>query len=228
VAEQAMLMWMALLRHLAAQAESFLRFNRDGLTGKECLGKTLLVVGVGNIGHEVALIGKGLGMRVLGVDIVRRHKTVEYVAIEAGLSAADIIVCAMNLTAENRGYFSYERLKQAGPGTVFVNISRGEQSPPVDLLRLVEEEHLGGVGLDVFNHEDELAASLRSGRKSSDVEVRSTLALGRHANVILTPHNGFNTAEAVERKARLSVEQVERFLRQNTFGWPVVLSETTG
>jgi D-lactate dehydrogenase len=224
VAEQAMLMWMALLRHLAAQSSSFLCFNRDGLTGRECLGKTLLVVGVGNIGHEVVKIGAGLGMHVLGVDPVRRHETVEYISIDAGLAAADIIVCAMNLTAANRGYFSYGRLKLARPGTIFVNISRGEQSPSADLLRLLEEDHLGGVGLDVFNHEAELAASLRAGRKSSEAEVRSTLELGRHANVILTPHNGFNTEEALGRKARLSVEQVERFLRQGTFGWPVALS----
>ena len=72
--------------------------------------------------------------RVLGVDIVRHHEAVEYVAIDEGLAAADIIVCAMNLTAENRGYFSYDRLKQTRPGTVFVNISRGEQSPAADLL----------------------------------------------------------------------------------------------
>jgi D-lactate dehydrogenase len=222
VAEQAMLMWMALLRHLPAQTESFHRFNRDGLTGRESLGKTLLVVGVGNIGYEVTLIGKGLGMRVLGVDIVRHHEAVEYVGIDEGLAAAGIIVCAMNLTSENRGYFSYDRLKQTRPGTVFVNISRGEQSPAADLLRLVEEGHLGGVGLDVFNHETELAASLRAGTTSSDAEVRSTLELGRHANVILTPHNGFNTVEAVDRKVRLSVEQVKQFLRQGTFRWPVV------
>ena len=228
VAEQAMLMWMALFRNLAAQTSSFLQFDRDGLSGRECGGKTLLVVGVGNIGYEVARIGEGLGMRVLGVDIVKRYDSVEYVPINQGIAAADIIVCAMNLTAENRNYFTYDLLKQAQTGVVFINISRGEQSPSAVLLRLLDEKRLGGVGLDVFNHESELAGSLRAGRISSDDEVRSTLKLRSHANVILTPHNGFNTVEAVARKARLSAEQVEQFLRQGNFRWPVVPTGVTG
>jgi len=69
---------------------------------------------------------------------------------------------------------------------------------------------------------------LRAGRISSDDEVRSTLKLRSHANVILTPHNGFNTVEAVARKARLSAEQVEQFLRQGNFRWPVVPTGVTG
>ena len=68
-----MLMWMALLRKLPQQIQNFATFYRDGITGSECQGKTLLVVGVGNIGSEVARIGQGLGMNVLGVDI--RSKT---------------------------------------------------------------------------------------------------------------------------------------------------------
>jgi D-lactate dehydrogenase len=226
VAEQAMLMWMALMRNLIGQASNFPRFNRDGLTGRECEGKTLLVVGVGNIGYEVVRIGKGLGMRVLGVDIVKHHDSVDYVSIDQGLTDADIIVCAMNLTAENNCYFNYHLLKQARPGVIFVNISRGEQSPSTDLLRLLEEGHLGGVGLDVFNHESELADSLRGGRISSDEEVVSTLKLKNHANVILTPHNAFNTFEAIARKARLSVEQIEHFLKEGEFLWPVVWEDT--
>ena len=226
VAEQAMLLWAALLRNLAAQTSSFPRFSRNGLTGRECEGKTLLVVGVGNIGYEVVRIGKGLGMRVLGVDIVKKHETVEYVSIDRGLSAADIIVCAMNLTDGNRGYFSYHLLKQARPGVIFINISRGEQSPSADLLLLLEEQHLGGVGLDVFNRESELARSLRDGSKSSDEEVMSTLKLMNHPRAILTPHNAFNTREALERKSRLSVEQISHFLRQGEFLWPVVRENT--
>jgi D-lactate dehydrogenase len=221
VAEQAMLMWMALLRNLTAQTGNFPRFNRNGLTGRESEGKTVLVVGVGNIGYEVVRIGEGLGMKVLGVDIVKNYDTVDYVSIEQGLAAADIIVCAMNLTLENHHYFSYRLLKKARPGVIFVNISRGEQSPSVDILRLLEENHLGGVGLDVFNHESELARTLSGGSVSNDEEVMSTLKLMNHPNVILTPHNAFNTKEALDRKSRLSVEQIEHFLKQGEFLWSV-------
>jgi phosphoglycerate dehydrogenase-like enzyme len=67
-----MLLMMALLRKLPRQIEQFSHFERNGLTGAECLNKNLLVVGVGRIGSEIVRIGQGLGMNVTGVDIVRR------------------------------------------------------------------------------------------------------------------------------------------------------------
>ena len=226
VAEQAMLLWTALLRNLPGQLKNFAGFNRDGLTGWECEHKTLLVVGVGNIGYEVVKIGQGLGMKVIGVDIVESHPLVKYVTIDQGLSQADIIVCAMNLTVDNRNYFNYHLLKQAQPGVIFVNISRGQQSSAADLLRLLDEDHLGGVGLDVFNHESELANSLRDGRGSDDEEVVNTLELAGRPNVICTPHNGFNTHEAISRKAKLSIEQIDHFLRKGEFLRPVPREKT--
>jgi D-lactate dehydrogenase len=221
VAEQAMLLWMALLRKLPQQVKNFSTFYRDGITGSECQGKTLLVVGVGNIGSEVAKIGQGLGMNVLGVDIVQKHPSVSYVSIGEGLSKADIIVCAMNLTPENTGYFKYERLRQARRGVIFVNVARGEFSPSKDIIRLLDEDHLGGVGLDVYNHEGRLAVALRAGKNVDDQEVSATLSLLNRLNVVLTPHNAFNTAESVERKAGHSVQQVQHFLKNGSFLWPI-------
>lgn len=221
VAEQALLLWMALLRKLPRQLQQFKTFHRDGLTGRECEHKNLLVAGVGNIGHEVVKIGRGLGMEVKGVDLVRRHADVDYVAIDAGLPWADIVVCAMNVTPDNRGYFSHARLSQAKPGTLFVNIARGELSPATDLLRLLEEGRLGGVGLDVHNHEDALAVALRAQRAVADPEAEATLRLLKLDNAVLTPHNAFNTAESVERKCHQSVEQLAAFLKTGAFLWPL-------
>jgi D-lactate dehydrogenase len=223
VAEQAMLLWMSLLRKLPQQMHSFTNFNRDGLTGQECENKTLLVVGVGNIGYEAVRLGKGLGMEVIGVDLAKKHSSVSYVSIEEGLSRADIIVCAMNLTSDNTNYFNYHLLKRAKPGVIFVNVARGELSPSADLLRLLDENHLGGVALDVYNKESELAVSLRAGRSSDDREVQATLALVKCRNVILTPHNAFNTQEAIDRKAGRSIQQVNHFLEHGSFIWPVPL-----
>ncbi|MCK4414128.1 MAG: hydroxyacid dehydrogenase [Candidatus Eisenbacteria sp.] len=221
VAEQAMMLWMVLLRRLPLQLERFREFNRDGLTGRECAGKTLVVVGVGNIGSELVKIGCGLEMTVIGVDLAERHEFVHYEMIEEALPRADVVVCSMNLTPENTGYFDVTRLHRMPRGAVFVNIARGEMSPTVDLLAAVEEGHLGGVGLDVYNRESELAISLRTGKRSDDREVQAILALSRHPNVILTPHNAFNSDEAVERKARQSLEQVVAFRSRGGFIWPV-------
>lgn len=222
VAEQALLLWMALLRRLPRQALQFERFHRDGLTGRECAGKTLAVFGVGNIGSEICAIGEGLGMRVLGVDPVRRFEgRVRYVSPEEALAEADIIACAMNLTPENRGYFDYRRLREGRPGRLFVNIARGELSPASDLLRLMEEQRLGGLGLDVYNHESELAVALRSGRASTDEEVAALHALRKLDNVICTPHNAFNTIESVDRKSEQSIRQAEHFVEHGSFLWTV-------
>lgn len=221
VAEQAMLMWMALLRKLPRQLEQFSEFHRDGLTGYECEKKTLLVVGVGNIGYEVVKISRGLGLDVFGVDIVKKHDSVNYVQIGEGIGKADIIVCAMNLTSDNREYFNYRLLKRAKRGVIFVNIARGEMSPSVDLNRLLEERHLGGVALDVYNEEDALAVALRTPASNDNEEVQAAIRLSERPNVILTPHNAFNTEEAVERKVNQSVEQITHFLQYGAFLWPV-------
>jgi D-lactate dehydrogenase len=219
VAEHAMILWMSLLRKLPSQMEHFKNFDRDGLTGFECEGKTLLVVGVGNIGSEIVRIGTGLGMDVLGVDIVRRHSSVNYVPVEEGLRNADIVVCSMNLTSSNIGYFNSDRLRMFKRGALFINIARGEMSPPADIVRALDEGTLSGAGLDVYDHESALAVSLRAGKPSDDPTVQAVLKLTKRPNVILTPHNAFNTHESVERKSRQTLEQIAHFREHGVFLW---------
>ena len=222
VAEQALMLWMALLRKLRLQLRQFAHFHRDGLTGTECQGQTLAVVGVGNIGREICLIGKGLGMRVLGVDLQRLYDDIEYADPDQAIAQADVLVCAMDLNDNNRGYFHIERLRGIKPGAVFVNVSRGELSPARDLLKALEEGLLSGVGLDVYDHEAELAVTLRGGgHDTHDPEVLATLALFRRDDVLCTPHNAFNTIQAVERKSDHSVQQIVEFLKTGKFLWPV-------
>ncbi|MCK5149248.1 hydroxyacid dehydrogenase [bacterium] len=221
VAEQAMMLWTALLRKLPMQLSNFARFKRDALTGQECKDKTLLVVGVGNIGHEIATIGKALEMKVLGVDVVEKHEDIKYVLIDDGLSKANVIVCAMNLTQDNQGFFNYDLLKNANPNAVFVNIARGELSPSEDLLRLLNDQLLAGIGLDVYDHESELAVSLRNSTPSNDNRVKAALELAKLPQVILTPHNAFNTIQSVQRKSKQSIQQITHFLEHGKFLWPV-------
>jgi D-lactate dehydrogenase len=201
--------------------EQFGRFERDGLTGFECRGKTLLVVGVGNIGSEVYRVGEALGMTSLGVDIVRKYEDVRYVSIDEGIHLADVVVSAMNLTPDNRGYFNRDLLKKAKPGVIFVNVARGELSPTKDLLHLLDGNHLGGVGLDVYDNESDLGVSLRRCLPANDEAVQDCIDLSKRGNAILTPHNAFNTFEALERKAAQSAEQATHFLTNKAFIWNV-------
>ena len=117
VAEQAILLMMSLMRKLPQQVRSFPAFHRDGLTGHEIEKKNLLIVGVGSIGYEAVRMGRGLGMKGLGVDLVKRYDDVSYVSIDEGLALADVILCAMTHTPRNRDYFNYRLLKKARPGS---------------------------------------------------------------------------------------------------------------
>ena len=223
VAEQAMIFWMALLRRLPTQQIAFRTFHRDGLTGREVGGRRLAVVGVGRIGIEVVAIGRSLGMDVVGVDLEERHADVVYASADDALSGADVVVAAMNLTEANRGYFTRDRLNKCARGAVFVKVSRGELSPPPILLDLLKEGHLGGVGLDVYDGESQLAVALRQGTSLGDANgtIQAILEMRDREDVIMTPHNAFNTHEAVVRKSKQSVEQLLHLRSHGEFLWPV-------
>ena len=221
VAEQAMLLWLALLRRLPRQLAQFRSFARDGLTGRECGDRALAVFGVGNVGHEVVRLGKGIGMRVLGVDIERKWGDVVYVDRDQALAQADVVVCAMNLTPDNRHYFDRATLSRAKPGLVFVNVARGELMDTPGVLDLVDSGQLAGVGLDVYEDEPGLAVSLRTDCPPGSVAAAALLELSRRPQVMCTPHNAFNTAEAVERKAEQSIHQIRRHLGTGEFAWSV-------
>ena len=90
---------------------------------------------------------------------------------------------------------------------------RSEFTPLADMARLLDEGWLGGLALDVYEEEPRLATALRAGQ--------GTVPLAGRANVILTPHNAFNTAEALERKAQQAAQQAVAFLREGRFLWPV-------
>ena len=222
VAEQALLLWMALLRNLPEQVGQMGRFDRDGLTGREAEGKTLAVFGVGRIGREICKIGKGLGMEVLGVDVVKKHGDVVYAEPEEAMERADVVACAMNLTESNRGYFSSGLLARAKRRPVLVNVARGECTPAAAVESALEAGWLRGAALDVFNEESRLAPALRTGDESGLTEDnRALLRLMGRKDVICTPHNAFNTEEAVERKAEQSVRSFLHFRETGSFLWEV-------
>lgn len=222
VAEQALLLTLSLLRLLPRQLAQFDRFKRDDLTGCELSGRTAAVFGVGNIGHEIHAILAALGVRVLGVDLVRRHPDVAYVPPADALAQADILLCAMNLTPANRGYFTPDLLRTAARHPILVNIARGELTPALSLEAALSAGHLSGAALDVYNEESTLAPALRSGDPATLTDDnRALLRLRARPDVILTPHNAFNTREAVERKSSQSIETYLRFRQTGSFLWPV-------
>ena len=222
VAEQAMLLWTALLRRLPRQLVQFGTFQRDNLSGRENPGKAMALFGVGNIGYEIWRIATALGLVVRGVDPVRRHADVAYASPREALAEADIIVCAMNLTDRNRGYFTREVFAQAKRKPILVNIARGEFTPALALEAALKDGLLSGVALDVYNEESTLAPALRTGNRSGLTDDnQALLRLRGRPDVLCTPHNAFNTLEAVERKSEQSIRTLLHFRETGQFLWPV-------
>jgi len=221
VAEHAVMCWIALAKKFKKQVLQFNEFNRDGLTGDEFVQSKVLVVGVGNIGEDVVSILKALGMQVKGVDIVKKIEGLAYVGLEEGIRWADGLIATLPLTDKTNALIQADMLKKAKPGFLVVNVGRGEVTPTVDLLHLLNENHLGGVALDVFEEESDLAATLQGTQVERNETISEILELKDNVNAILTPHNAFNTKQAVDRKAKQTVESIQQFLSKGSLPWVV-------
>jgi len=219
VAEHALLLVLALLRKLPLQIRQFPMFQRDGLTGSELIGRKILIVGVGRIGGEIVRLMTALGADVRGIDLTPNKPGVTYVSRREGIPWAEVIISAMNLTQENVGYFSYDLLRSARRGVMFVNIARGEHAPLVHLGQLLAEGVLAGIALDVFEDEGPLAAALRDPSAHSSPFVQTLKKLLASPNVIFTPHNAFNSCEALRRKCTMTREQIDYFAAHGCFQW---------
>jgi D-lactate dehydrogenase len=232
VAEHAMMLWTCLLRKLPQQIHSFKKFQRDGLTGSEIRNRKIAIVGIGRIGSQIVDIAHGLEMDFCGVDIVPNNDLIKkyglrYFPLAHAVKISDIIVCALPLTELTRGLMDARVLSSAPRGAIFVNVGRGEISPANDLLELVRDGILSGVGLDVYNYEKELALVLRNGMsldKITNEAKREILAITNMMSnpaFILTPHNAFNTEESVERKSIKTAENLSSFLNCGQFLTPI-------
>ncbi|MBD3274041.1 MAG: hydroxyacid dehydrogenase [Candidatus Marinimicrobia bacterium] len=235
VAEHAFMLLLMLARKIDAQRTSMQTFSRDGLNGFELLGKTLCVAGVGNIGSQIVIIGYGLEMNLLGIDInpsaeISKKFNLEYTDLQEGIESADIIMCALPLTRETDRMLNYKVLGNSRKHPILINIARGEITPPQDLARLLDDGILSGIGLDVYDEESTLGSFLRGEISMDDVthpavrdSVEASLDLLDHRDVICTPHNAFNTDESTDRKSQQTAENIRHYFETGEFLTPVPL-----
>ena len=162
VAEHAML----LILSCAKQAHRVDRLTRAGTWGAveaqelfELKGKTLGIVGVGNIGRITARLAAAFGMRVLGYDPyvpddeLRRRGAEPVKSLDALLLQIDVLTCHAPLTPETRGMINARTLGLMKKGAVYVNTSRGPVQDERALFEALTRGHLGGAGIDVFEEE---------------------------------------------------------------------------
>jgi D-lactate dehydrogenase len=206
-------------------------FSMQGLRGTDLRGKTLGVIGTGSIGRRVIGIARGFGMEVLAFDVKPDHALsaslgFRYVGMEELLRTADVVSVHVPANAKTRGLLSHAEFEKMKDGVIVLNTARGSIIDTQALLRALSEGKVAGAGLDVLDEEPairEEAELLRSiFRKEHNLETLLADHVLMHMhNVVMTPHIGFDTHEAVRRIVDTTVENIESYCRgepQNVVG----------
>ncbi len=218
-AEHAIAMMFALARQLPlANASTHAgKWEKSRFMGMELTGKTLGVIGCGNIGSIVAERALGLKMKVVAFDPFlsearARDLGVEKLELNALLARADIITLHTPMTEQTRGILNAERLGLCRAGVLIINCARGGLVVEEDLKAALDCGQVGGAALDVFAEEP----------------AKNNPLFGME-NVVCTPHLGASTNEAQENVALQVAEQISDFLLDgavsNALNMPSVTAE---
>jgi D-lactate dehydrogenase len=224
VAEHVFALLLALSHRIleAVERARTSRFSPEGLQGFDLAGKTMGVVGTGNIGRHVIRIARGFAMNVLACDVKPDAELAaalgfRYVTLDALLAESDVVSLHVPATDQTRDLISDHAFARMKTGAVLINTSRGSV---VDSRTLIEALHSGKIsaaGLDVLpaepliREEAQLISSIYGGQFNLADLVADHVLL-RMPNVIVTPHSGFNTREAVQRIVETTVLNIESFL----------------
>jgi D-lactate dehydrogenase len=224
VAEHTFALILSLSRniHKAFVRTSRNDFSLPGLQGFDLKGKTLGVIGAGSIGLHVIRMAKGFGMNILVADPQRNHFLSEtldftYVSLNDLLKTSDIITLHCPLNDRTRHLINMTNIRTVKPGALFINTARGAIIETEALHCALNTGIFAGAGLDVFEGEELVLEENQMLSKNVSVEkLRTALKknlLLKMENVILTPHMGFDSIEAVERILQTTVENIHAFDR---------------
>lgn len=200
VAEFAVGLMLALNRkiHRAYNRVREGNFLLDGLLGFDLHGKTVGVVGAGQIGSVLVRILIGFGCRVLIYDPVKQDELetlgAQYVALDTLLGEADIVSLHTPLTPETHHLINAETLARMRAGAMLINTGRGALVDANALIGALKSGHLGAVGMDVYEEEEALYFRDLSEQIISDDTFARLLTF---PNVLVTGHQAFFTREAL-------------------------------
>jgi len=218
-AEHAVALLFALARDIPAADASTQagKWEKNRFVGVEITGKTLGVIGCGNVGANVAERALGLKMRVIAFDpflSTDRAKDlgVEKVELDELLARADFITLHTPLTAQTRNILSDQNIAKTQRGVRIINCARGGLVDETALRKALEDGHVAGAAFDVFS-----------------VEPATNNPLFGHPHVVCTPHLGASTAEAQENVALQIAEQMSDYLTRgaitNAVNFPSITAE---
>lgn len=225
VAEHTFALILALSRKLLQSIERTRKgdFTLEGLRGFDLKEKTLGVVGTGHIGRHVIRIAKGFEMNVLAFDIKRDQKFAKemgfnYVSLNYLLKNSDIVTLHLPYNKKTHHLINSKTLKLFKKGAYLINTARGGICDTTALLKGLEKGIFAGLGLDVLEEEcfikEERELLTKSFKKSCDLKtVLENHILLNQPNVIITPHNAFNSKEALMRILDTTIENIKSFVK---------------
>ncbi|MDD9149001.1 MULTISPECIES: phosphoglycerate dehydrogenase [unclassified Sporolactobacillus] len=192
------------------------RKTKDGVwlpsRGYECRGKTLGIIGFGSIGMKIAGFAGAFDMKVIVFGNYKDHEAAgrlgaSFVELDQLLKEADYIVISTALTKSNYHLIDERAIAKMKPSAFLINISRGAIIDEQALFETLRQKKIGGAALDVFENEP-------PEEKLPDLD-----------NLIATPHIGGMTEESVDRVAEITVENIRRFIDQESLRYVVNLKE---
>ena len=208
VAEHAIALLLTSVRriHKAYNRTREFNFSLNGLTGFDFHGKTVGVVGTGKIGRIFIDICRGFGMNVIAYDLYpAKDSGISYVSLEELLEQSDIISLHCPLTDATRHMIDAAAIEKMKKGAVIVNTSRGGLIDAEALLEGIKARKVGAACLDVYEEESDIFFEDRSGHILNDDLLSRLISM---PNVIVTYHQAFLTAEALNNIAETTVSNI--------------------
>ncbi len=224
VAEYAFMLLLSLTRRLQESIDQLDKgvITYQDITGTDLTGKTIGILGCGRIGNHVARIAKGFDMNVIGYDANDVDSdTIEMVDFDTLIAESDIVSLNLPGGKETRHIIDAEQIGRMKDGVIIVNTARGELIDTKALTDALYSGKVGGAALDVIEGEgllrfDEEMALLHPDAKSHDLVLKAEHSiLQRIPNVVLTPHNAFNSHEALDRIRNTTAENIRQFMMHN-------------
>ncbi len=200
-------------------------FSYEGLQGFDLKGKTLGIIGTGRIGQHSIKIAKGFDMKVIACDACPNEKLTQgldfqYVSLDDLLTQADAITIHVPYLPSTHHLINKGNISKIKKGALLINTARGAIVETAALLQALNEGILGGAGLDVLEEEgvlqDERGYALRGLGGHDSTTIFQDHVLMKMPNVLITPHNAFNTKEALQRILDTDIENIKEFINKGT------------
>ena len=182
-------------------------WKKEAKGSYELRGKTLGIIGYGNIGSQVSVLAESLGMKVIFYDTVTKlplGNAISKKSLKEVLAQSDIVTLHVPETVQTKNLINKSNIKHFKKGSILINYARGEVVELDTLAKAIKEEHLSGAAIDVFPWEPE---------KNGDM---FQTPLQNLPNVILTPHIGGSTEEAQENIGEDVSNKLFRYLEMGS------------